>query len=88
MKGSVVRKCTRTRSGTHVCTSRCTRWFVVVEAPRDPLTGKRKRQWSRGFPTRREAEEERTEAVRRIRRGRPRRPVGHRRPWRAARGGQ
>jgi integrase len=34
------------------------RWVFVVDAGRDPETGKRKQKWSRSYPTRREAEQE------------------------------
>ena len=45
------------------------RWYVITEGPRDRDTGKRKRDWTRGFRTKREAEAERVEILRRKHRG-------------------
>ena len=36
------------------------RWYVVLSLPPDPATGKRRREWSKGYATRDEAERERT----------------------------
>jgi integrase len=55
MKGTVIK-----RGGTY---------SVVVERERDPLTGKRKREWHSGFRTKRDAEEARVRILAGIQRG-------------------
>jgi hypothetical protein len=45
MRGSVVKKAGR--------------WYVIIERPPDPETGKRRQHWHSGFRTRREAEQKR-----------------------------
>lgn len=44
-------------------------WVAVVEYPRDPKTGQRKRVWLPGFRTRKEAEEARDRARADVRNG-------------------
>ncbi len=55
MKGSVIKKRGK--------------WYVVTEGPRDPTTGKRKRIWSTGFNTKREAECARIDILNRMQKG-------------------
>ena len=56
MRGSVTSKCARGhRRSEGRCSSRCTRWYFVTEGPRT-ADGKRRRLWSRGFPTRKAAD--------------------------------
>ena len=54
MKGSVIKKGTK--------------WYVIVELMRDPITNKRNRSWSKGFDTKREAESARIEMLNQIQR--------------------
>ena len=44
-------------------------WAVVVDTPRDPLTGKRKQKWHSGFRTRRDAEKALAEVLTRLDQG-------------------
>lgn len=46
------------------CASRCLRWYYVLQAPPGP-DGKRRRQWSTGYATKRKAETALTEELRR-----------------------
>jgi integrase len=65
MRGSVASKCMHRRRKDHTrCSSRCRRWYYVVQAPPGP-DGKRRRHWSKGFATKREAEVALTEELRR-----------------------
>jgi integrase len=48
---------------------RGSRYSVVVELDRDPLTGERRREWHSGFKTKREAEAARIEILGRLQRG-------------------
>ena len=41
-------------------------WVFVTDVGRDPENGKRKQKWSRGFPTRKEAEHELRRALGRL----------------------
>ncbi len=52
MRGSVVR--------------RGSKWAVVIELERDPLTGKRRQRWHSGYRTRKEAERARIELLSRV----------------------
>jgi integrase len=45
------------------------RWSVVIERDRDPVTGKRRREWHSGYQTRREAERARIELLAGLQRG-------------------
>jgi integrase len=56
VRGSVTSKCMRGhRKAEGRCSSRCTRWYYVLDAPPHP-DGTRRRKWSTGFPTKRAAE--------------------------------
>ena len=55
MKGTVIR--------------RGTRWAVVIDLGRDPISGRRTRKWHSGFDSKREAERARIEILSRIQRG-------------------
>ena len=44
-------------------------WYVVVDLPRDPRTGKRQQKWHSGFRTKREADKALTEILSRLDRG-------------------
>jgi integrase len=56
MKGSVTRKCTRgCRQAGRRCTGRCARWYFLLDGTPGP-DGRRRRQWSGGYPTRKAAE--------------------------------
>jgi integrase len=44
-------------------------YSVVVELDRDPVTGKRRREWHSGYPTKRDAETARVEILGRMQRG-------------------
>jgi Arm DNA-binding domain/Phage integrase, N-terminal SAM-like domain len=44
-------------------------WAVVIELPRDPITGKRKQKWHSGFRTRKEAERKLAEILTRLDQG-------------------
>jgi integrase len=44
-------------------------WYVVVDLPRDPVTGKRKQKWHSGFRTRRDADKGLTEILARLDQG-------------------
>lgn len=44
-------------------------WYVVVDLPRDPITGKRKQKWHSGFRTRRDAEKGLTDILSRLDQG-------------------
>jgi integrase len=46
------------------CSSRCRRWYYVLPTPPGP-DGKRRRQWSKGFATKKQAEAALTEELRR-----------------------
>src|SRR5262245_59810774 len=48
---------------------RGSKWSVVIELDRDPLSGKRRREWRSGFKTRREAEEARVRILADLQRG-------------------
>jgi integrase len=48
---------------------RGTRYSVVLELDRDPLTGKRRREWHSGYRTKRDAEAARVEILSRLQRG-------------------
>ena len=48
---------------------RGSRYSVVVELHRDPVTGKRQRQWHSGYRTKRDAEAARVEILSRLQRG-------------------
>jgi hypothetical protein len=55
-RGSVTAKCLRGhKRDDGLCSSRCRRWYFVLEAPPSE-GGSRKRQWSRAYATRRDAE--------------------------------
>jgi integrase len=56
MTGAVTSKCTRghTRAAKR-CGSRCLRWYFILSLGTGP-DGKRRRQWSGGYPTRKAAE--------------------------------
>jgi integrase len=55
-QGSVTSKCSKGhRKAERRCSSRCLRWYFVTEGPKGP-DGRRRRQWSRGYATKREAE--------------------------------
>ena len=45
------------------------KWYVVVERPPDPLTGKRRPKWHSGFKTRKEAERARIDLLSKLDRG-------------------
>jgi integrase len=45
------------------------RYSVIVELDRDPVTGKRRREWHSGYPTKRAAEAARVEILSRLQRG-------------------
>ncbi len=45
------------------------RWTVQIERDRDPLTGRRRREWHSGFKTRREAEDARVRILADLQRG-------------------
>jgi integrase len=45
------------------------RYSVVIELDRDPLSGKRRREWHSRYRTKREAEEARVEILSRLQRG-------------------
>jgi integrase len=65
VRGSVTSKCTcGHRKAQQRCTSRCRRWYWILPAPPGP-DGKRRRQWSDGFATKKQAEEALTEELRR-----------------------
>jgi integrase len=56
LRGSVTAKCSKGhRRADGRCSARCTHWYYVIEGPRT-VEGKRRRQWSASFPTRRAAE--------------------------------
>jgi integrase len=56
VRGSVTAKCSKGhRRADGRCSSRCTRWYFIVEGPRTP-DGKRRRLWSTGFPTQKAAQ--------------------------------
>jgi hypothetical protein len=56
MRGSVTSKCSRGhRRADKRCSSRCTRWYYIVEGSRTS-DGRRRRVWSSAFPTRKAAE--------------------------------
>ena len=44
-------------------------WTVQIERDRDPLTGKRRREWHSGFKTKREAEDARVRILADLQRG-------------------
>jgi integrase len=44
-------------------------WYVVVDLPRDPQTGKRKQKWHSGFRTKREADKALTDILSRLDQG-------------------
>lgn len=44
-------------------------WYVVIDLPRDPVTGKRKQKWHSGFRTRRDADRALTDILSRLDRG-------------------
>lgn len=44
-------------------------WYVVVDLPRDPVTGKRKQKWHSGFRTKRDADKALTEILSRLDQG-------------------
>lgn len=48
---------------------RGTLWAVVVDLPRDPISGKRKQRWHSGFKTRKEADKALTEILSRLDQG-------------------
>lgn len=48
---------------------RGSRYSVIVELDRDPVTGKRRREWHSGYPTKRDAEAARVEILGRLQRG-------------------
>lgn len=65
MRGSIASKCMHWRRKDHTrCSSRCLRWYYVLQAPPGP-DGKRRRQWSTGYATKRKAETALTEELRR-----------------------
>jgi integrase len=45
------------------------KWYVVVERPTDPLTGKRRPKWHSGFKTKKEAERARIDLLSKLDRG-------------------
>jgi len=45
------------------------KWYVVVERPPDPMTGKRRPKWHSGFKTRKEAERARIDLLSKLDRG-------------------
>lgn len=60
MRGSVTSKCMKghkrdPETGKRPCSSRCLRWYYVLDGAPGP-DGQRKRQWSKGFATRKLAE--------------------------------
>ncbi len=55
MKGTIVR--------------RGSRYSVVIELDRDPVSGRRRREWHSGYPTKRAAESARVEILSRLQRG-------------------
>jgi integrase len=44
-------------------------WYVVVDLPRDPITGKRKQKWHSGFRTKRDADKALTDILSRLDQG-------------------
>ena len=44
-------------------------WYVIVDLPRDPVTGKRKQKWHSGFKTRKDAERALTDILSRLDQG-------------------
>jgi hypothetical protein len=44
-------------------------WYVVVDLPRDPVTGKRKQKWHSGFRTKRDADKALTDILSRLDQG-------------------
>jgi integrase len=53
---SVTSKCMKGhRKADQRCSGRCLRWYYVVEGPRQP-DGRRKRQWSGGYATKKAAQ--------------------------------
>ncbi|SDY56923.1 site-specific integrase [Thermoactinomyces sp. DSM 45892] len=48
---------------------RGSKWCYVIDVGRDPQTGKRKQKWSKGFPTKREAERELNKTINEIENG-------------------
>jgi len=57
VRGTVTSKCTRRhKKADKRCSSRCLRWYYVLCSP-PGHEGPRKRQWSTGFATKREAEQ-------------------------------
>jgi integrase len=68
MRGSVTSKCMkRHRNADKVCSSRCLRWYYVIDA-RDQQGGRR-RQWSTGYPTKKAAQQALTEELQRRQQG-------------------
>src|SRR6266498_4958468 len=65
MRGSVISKCTHGhKKAEQRCSSRCRLWYWVLSVPPGP-DGTRRRQWSAGFKTRKQAEAALTEELRR-----------------------
>jgi integrase len=68
-QGSIVAKCSKGhRRADGRCSSRCTRYYVVVEGPKT-ADGRRRRLWSSSFATKRAAEEALTAELSRRHRG-------------------
>ena len=62
---SVIAKCTHGHNKAEQrCSSRCRLWYWVLSLPPGP-DGNRRRQWSNGFKTKKEAEQALTEELRR-----------------------